>query len=266
MYRPFCLTVLALLFIWAGPARAETFAVDGVSLDLPAPDGFCFVTGIVPDDPRNVDIARRQPPADSVIAMVEPCGENAGSTTMSYGRWLLRLDNGVPRRLAAGSTRSLALGQSIQGMPIVTTGIVYQMGFLSPNLTSGVIGGDGTANYRALVYPVSMPFGGSLTQAGIEGETVLLGRPVAFQLFDTYQDLDTYAPLERQVKAVMTRAVLQDPTGAAPREAVAPDAVKRRYSPRLEAVEVAWLLAKALAIAAAVFGVSAYVFRGKSNT
>jgi len=265
VYRPVRLAALALLIIWAAPARAETFNVDGANLDLYAPDGFCFVTGILPDDPRNADIARAQPPADSVIAMVEPCRENtASSVTMAYGRWLLQLDNGVPRRLAAGSTRAQALRQSVTGMPLVTPGIVFQMGFLSPNFTSGVIGGDGIANYRALAYPVSIPTGGSLTQAGIEGETVLLGRPVAFQLFDTYRDLDTYAPLERQVKAVMTRAALQDPTGEAPREA-APKTGKRNLSPRLELLEVIWLLGKAALIAAVVFTVAAYSFRKKSK-
>jgi len=264
VHRPVRRAVLALLLIGAGPARAETFNVDGANLDLPAPGGFCFATGAFADDPRNADIARQQPPADAVIAMVEPCGEDtAPAAAVTYGRWLLQLENGVPRRLAAGSSRALALEQSVDGMPVVTPGIVFQMGFLSPNLTSGFIGGDGTANYRALAYPVSMPWGGSLTRAGIEGETVLFGRPVAFQLFDTYRDPDTYAPLERQVKAVMAEAVRQDPAGAAPREPAAPKAARQTYSPRLEPAEVAWLLAKALAIAAAVFAASVCFFRVK---
>ena len=115
------------------------------------------------------------------------------------------------------------------------------------------------------MYPVSSPLGGSLTQAGIEGETVLQGRIIAFQMFATYGGDDTYESLEAQVRAVMARTVRSDAAGTAPRRPTAARQELPSYIPPLEVMEALWLLGKALLIAAAAFAASLYLFRRRSG-
>ena len=266
MLRPAGFLAFIPMLLWAGTALAETFMVDGAALELPAPDGFCYRPSVPMDDPRNADVPRRQPPAAQIIAMAEPCGAAAGpSLPMNYGRWLLLLDNGQPRRFAAPSTRASFVKSSIEGRPLLIPGMVFQLGFMSPNPASGLIGHDAAASYWALVYPVSSPLGGSVTQAGIGAETVLHGRVLAFQLFATYQDDETYTPLEAQVKAVMAQAVKLDTARAATPRPEADRSEAPSYDPPLELIEVVWLLGKALLIAAVVFAASAYLFGRRSG-
>ncbi|MGE0667525.1 MAG: hypothetical protein AB7O49_13285 [Sphingomonadales bacterium] len=247
---------------WCAPAWAARAEVDGIDLELPLPDGYCERPA-APGDLRNADLARRQPPAASVIAMAEPCGSGA-TGGHAYGRWLLLRDRGEPVRLAAGSTRSGYLAKSAEGMPRLTPGMVFQIGFLSPDGARGVIGRESAAIYRAIVLPVSSPNGGSITFAGVEGETVLRGRAVAFQMFAAYDGLETYDLLETRVRAAIGEAVRHDPAGVPPR-GEARRVERRPSSPRLEVGEVAWLIAKIAAIAAIVFAGSAWAFRRRPD-
>ena len=106
----------------ATQASAETFAVDGVDVEVPVLDGQCYLTPDHDVDALLLDTMQEmQAGYNRVVGMAYPCAEipalRNGTPASNYGFWLLNAPKGRVARVPKSYTRKQVLDQLSASLP-----------------------------------------------------------------------------------------------------------------------------------------------------
>ncbi|WP_119419782.1 hypothetical protein [Desertibaculum subflavum] len=222
------LCMAAAVTIGAGPASAAPHTVDGISMELPMPPGFCELTREHPyDRALHEQQDRMQSAHNQVIAIFAPCGEietmRQGMPASRHGMWLLSAPNGQVVRVPANQRRSAFLDEVAAALPKVESGkLAAEMGQrarreqLDLSLQKiGVIDRNDDAVYLGILASVAVAGADPRHSAGVVAITTIRQRGLTFNLYGEYGGQGTYDELLAQTKQVMVALVAANATPVA---------------------------------------------------
>lgn len=223
--------VVALLGLALGHgALAETVDLDGDSLSLPVPEGFCSLSPRLKADAALLEQLRRMRPADKnrMLLIAVPCRDllqvrERTLQTFPWFMWLSLDKDGKSRRLPASVSRHQVLDlieaemtkKDVHPLDQEARQRMAQQGIRTQTRTSLMVARDDAAAYSTILFDATVA-GRAERGLILVGTTVLRSRPLNAHLYTPHKGTAPHDAALGVMKAVMAEGVRLNDRPAAP--------------------------------------------------
>jgi len=220
---------LSVLLAGVSPSIAETFRLDGVSMNLELPKGYCALQRSQPAEKLFLDQQdRMQKGTNSVIQVAVLCSRQQAfrDRKLVYERamWLMNTPDGKPAILPEGMTRAGFIAEMAKTLPTLDINKINadtdksgkKEGVKLQINSSGTIDQNDDALYEGLVVRAER---GSLASdvAVVTAVTTIAGHIVTLNLYADYVDRTSFDGLLASAKETLRRTVSANGAAAPPK-------------------------------------------------